>query len=280
MTIWEGHDLAPAHRRWRFWVAEGRDELPEFRTSSQVIPFRRGRLHQGGFADRRSLEVRGYIKEVTDPAMQAELDLLKGLLDPERFAPGTLADDFADGTQRWIFAVPRSIIPRYGGQAGRLLSIEIEALDPYWYSAWGTLTLDGGLFLDTGLTLDSSAEIVVVPTTSSHELDIDTLGTADVERVRIAFKGPSTAPPGFSATLASGETVGFTYGALLLSGEELVVDNHDRTVLLGGATKRNLLNLSADNRHGEYARLSRGLNQVRITGQPAEARIRFTPTWQ
>lgn len=279
MTSWEGLDLAPAHRRWRFWVASGRDDLPEVRTSSEVIPFRRGRLHQPAIGDRRMLELRGYIKETTDPALRAQLDLLKRLLDPERAQPGTLADDFEDGSVRWIHAVPRDVIDRYGGEATRLLSIELEALDPYWYGAWGTLALDGGLFLDAGLALDGSAEIVVTPSTAAHALQIDTLGSAEVERLRITFTGPSAAPVGFQATLATGEVVGFTFRAALAAGQTLVVDNHERLVLMQGINRRDLLTLRAENLHGEYARLSPRINDVRVFGQPAEARIRVTPTY-
>lgn len=275
---WEGHDLQPAHRRWRFWVAEGRDGLLEARSSSQVIPFRRGRLHVPAIGDRRPLEVRGYIKEITDGSMQAELDEIKGLLDPERFAPGILVDDFADGTQRWIRGVPRDLMSRYGGQAGRLLSIDLEALDPYWYSAWGTLALDGGLFLGAGLTLDSSAEIVVA---GSGDYALVNPGTAESERVRVAITGPSAGPVGVE--VVGSEPVGFTYPALI-AGQSLIVDNHERTVTLTpsagpSVNGRKDLTFRPGNEHGEYVRFPPGAQTIRVTGGATTTRIRFTPTY-
>lgn len=134
-----------------------------------------------------------------------------------------------------------------------------------------------GLFLDDGLFLDASAEVVIVPPT--FQIDLDTLGTADVERVRVAFTGPSVSAPGFVATTAKGEVIGWTFGAALAAGQTLVVDNWARTVLLDGVPRRDLFTALIGNRHGEFARLGRGLNSIFISGQPADARIRFTPTY-
>lgn len=269
-------DLRPTHGRWRFWIAEGRDDLPEVRSSSQVIPFRRGRLHKPGIADLRPLEVRGYIKDVTDAAMRADLDVIKGLLDPEALAMGTLVDDFENGSVRWMRAIPRDVIPRYGGKATRLFSIALDALDPYWYGSWGTLSLDSGLYLDSGLSLDSGAEVVI--TAPATTFDLDTLGTADVERIRVRFVGPSAGPVGLDTVGAT--PVGFTVARTLDAGEVLEVDNYARTILLGGVSLRNVTTLLEDNRHGEYIRLPAGPVTLRASGGAAETRILFNPTYQ
>ncbi|MEW6223201.1 MAG: hypothetical protein AB1627_01090 [Chloroflexota bacterium] len=275
---WEGLDLQPAHRRWRFWIEQGRDELPDARTSSDLIPFRRGRLHQPAAADRRVLEVRGYIQEASLSAFRAQHDTLKGLLDPEAETPGTLVDDFEDGSARWIRAVPRNLMSRHGGEATRLLSIELEALDPYWYSAWGSLALDAGYALDEGLTLDSSAEIIVVPTSTAHVIPIVIPGTADCERVSVRMTGPSVAAPGVD--VPGSTPIGFLLGTPLAAGEVAELDNAARSVTVDGVTARASLDLLPGNRHGEYLRLPRGTTALRVLGQPAEARILFTPTYQ
>lgn len=280
MTTWEGFDLTPAHRRWRFWIAQGRDELPSVRSSAELIPFRRGRLHKPGIADMRRLELRGYIQETALAGLLATRDEIKRLLDPEADDLGILADEFEDGSLRWVRAIPRTAQARYAGDARRLYSIELEALDPYWYGAWGTLALDSGLLLDAGWTLDASAEIIVVPTSTAHALSIDTLGSADVERVSVRLVGPSTTPAGFETALPSGEVAGFALDRALLAGEELVVDNFARLATIAGVSVRADMALRAGNRNGEYLRLLPRTNTVRVLGQPAEARIHFTPTYQ
>lgn len=224
------------------------------------------------------LELRGYIKETTDPALRAQLDLFKRLLDPERAEPGTLADDFEDGTVRWIHATPRDVMDRYGGKATRLLSIELEALDPYWYGTWGTLALDADLFLDAGLALDGSAEIVIL---GSADFALANPGTADSERIRVTITGPSAGPVGVE--VVGSEPVGFSYPALA-TGQLLIVDNQERTVTLASsagppANGRRDLTLRPGNVHGEYLRLPPGAQTIRVTGGAATTRIRFTPTY-
>lgn len=275
MTLtWNGLDLRPAHRRWFFWVADGRDSIPEVRTSTELIPFRRGRLHQPAIANRRRLEVRGSIQEATPAAMRADLDALKTLLDPEVDEPGILSDDFEDGSIRWMRAIPRNVIPTVGNEAVRLLSIELEALDPYWYGSYGTLALDSGYVLDAGEDLDSGAEIVI---SGSGAASFDTLGNAAVERVRVRFVGPSTGPVGIQ--VAGAELLGFTVARTLAAGETLEVDNMQRSALIAGASVRNVMTLLPGNQHGEYLRLPAGAVTARSTGGAAQTRILFNPTY-
>lgn len=264
-------------------IDEGLDNLPVFRGNDQILPFRTGRLPVQQFADHRPVVASGWIAgsgTLPRSSYRAYLDELKLHLDPRK-GPRVLIATLADGSTRWITARADNLLPgeRIGDEFA-LFSIQWDACDPYWYGTWGTLGLDGGLFLDRGYYLDSSADIVVVPTSLSHEIVVDTLGTADVEKVRVRFTGPSATNPGFAATLTGGEVVSFTYGAALAAGQLLTVDNDARSVLLGATNRRNLLVLGSGNRHGEYARLGARLNAVRITGQPAEARITFSPTYQ
>lgn len=274
-TTWEGFELAPAHGRWRFWVEQGRDELPAIRASSELVPFRRGRLHQPGIADTRRLELRGYIKETSLALLLSTRDEIKRLLNPEMAAPGLLVDAFEDGGMRWISAVPRSAEARYGGKATRLYSIELEALDPFWYGANGNIALDTGLLMDSGLLLDQGPTTVIRPTTPGHDEYVTVLGNADVTKVRVEVDGPSTAPV-YVANYSLG--VAFLHPQLT-AGQTLIVDSGLRTVAIGPSNARGNLTLDADNRHGEYLRLQPGSNHLRIEGQPTEVRIKFPATY-
>jgi len=260
-----------------FEITEGLDELPEMRGEDQLIPFRTGQLPGLRLAHRRPVVLTGHIMgsgSAPRSVYRAYVDELKGIFDPAA-GPGILAATLPDGTNRWLNAVARNIVGGEGfGGEFRSLSIELEALDPYWYGAWGTLALDEGYDLDDGELLDSSAEVVIAPTSTSHAIDIDALGTADIERLRFTFTGPSTSSPGFY-----GASVGFTFGATLTSGQVLVVDNFARTVMLAGVNRRDLLTLLSGNEHGEYARFRVGINSCRVTGFPAECRVQLTPTW-
>ncbi len=280
MTTWEGFDLAPAHRRWRFWIAQGRDDLPGARTSADLIPFRRGRLHQPATADVRRLELRGYITETDLAGLLATRDEIKRLLEPERDDPGILTDTFEDGSIRWIRAIPRSADATYAGQAKRLYSILLEALDPFWYGAWGSLALDVGADLDDGYVLDGSADLVVVPTSPAHVVEIDAFANAEIERVRVTFTGPSVSGPGVELVRPGASAIGFQMATALAAGEVLVVDNWARTAAIGTVPRRADMALRDGNRHGEYVHLLPRANTIRITGQPAEARLQFTPTFE
>lgn len=278
-----------------FEITEGLDELPEMRGEDQLIPFRTGQLPGLRLAHRRPVVLTGHIMgsgSAPRSVYRAYVDGLKGIFDPAA-GPGILAATLPDGTNRWINAVARNIIGGEGfGGEFRSLSIELEALDPYWYGAWGTLAMDAGYELDAGEVLDSSAEVVIVPTSANHAIDIDALGTAEIERLRFTMTGPSTGPPGFYVTIG-GVEFGWTFGgpgtiypALVLpAGQVLIVDNYARTVTLNdpGSTVlvpyRNLLVLRAGNARGEYARFRVGVNACRVTGFPAECRIQLTPTW-
>ena len=276
---WQGLDLQPAHRRWRFWIAQGRDELPDVRTSSDLIPFRRGRLHRPGVADRRPLELRGYIQEASLAAFRAQHDTLKGLLDPETEEPGTLADTFEDGGVRWVRAVPRNLVSKYGGDATRVLSIELEALYPFWYGSNGVITLDSGLLLDSGYAMDQDAKIVITPMTPAYNFTFNALGTTAITDVIVEVDGPSDDRV-FIYNESLSPVVGFGYDVVLGAAETLVVDSGARSVRLGSVNARGSLLLGyPGNRHGEYLRLRPGSNTIRINGKPAQVRISFPATY-
>lgn len=267
---------------WHFDLTVGRHALPSTRVTTTQIPFRHGLRGEPAFGNLRRLEIESRVLAIPDPdAHQAFLDDLKRRLDPTRGEPVIVRDTLPNGLERWCFAWSRACdVVRVGGLSASPMheaSIMLEALDPFWYSSNGAATLDSGLLLDNGEHLDQGAEVVIAPTSTSHQLTIDTLGSAEVERIRIRMLGPSAGPPGFEADTPAGP-VGFVLAAPLAAGELLELDNAARRALVAGVSVRADMTLQAANRHGEYARLRPGTNTIRILGQPAQARILFTPT--
>jgi hypothetical protein len=272
---YDGYDLQRADLDVFFQITEGLDTLPDTRGDDQLIPFRTGRLPQPRMGDRRPIVAMGWVTRPSvsqTSAYRVYLDGLKAKLEPTG-SPRVLVATLEDGSKRWTSAVPRNLLPGDGwGSDFRSFSIEWEALDPYWYGTYGTLALDGGLFLDAGWSLDSSTAIVVTGTA-----DFDTLGTAAVERVVVRFTGPSSGSVGIE--VGGSDPVGFMVARTLAAGEVLEVDNDARTALLGGASVRNLMSLYASNQHGEYIRLPAGPVTLNAIGGAAETRVLFSPTY-
>jgi hypothetical protein len=286
--VWDDFDLQRADLDIHFQISEGLDELPETRGSDEIIPFRRGRLPQDRVADRRPVVAIGWVTgpatEGAAAAYRVYVDALKKRLEPTS-APRILVATMEDGTQRWTTAVPRNLIggPALGSDF-RPFSIEWESLDPYWYGMWGDLTLDGGYELDAGWLLDSSAEVVIG---AGAAAEIDTIGSADVTKLRIRFEGPSVGNIGIETV--GPVPVGFQIARVLGAFEVIEVDTDAQTVLLGaswdlnvsetGTSVRNLMTLDPGNQHGEYLRLPAGPVTLRVSGFPAETRILFHPTY-
>jgi hypothetical protein len=287
---YDGYDLQRADLDIFFQITEGLDDLPETRGSDDLIPFRVGRLPVPRIADRRPVVAMGWVTRSstsTEAAYRAYIDDIKERLDPTG-PPRTLIVTLEDGSQRWIHAVPRNLLPGDAlGSDFRAFSIEWEALDPYWYGSWGDLTLDAGYLLDDGWFLDSSSEVIVAA--GVGYVTINTLSTAPIAKVRVRFSGPSVGDVGIE-TVGS-EPVGFRLAGALTSVDTLEVDNDARTVLLINTALveldipdienvRNLLTLNPANQHGEYLRLPSGSVTLQILGSPAETRILFSPTYQ
>lgn len=279
---WDGHDLARPDLDVFFDLAEGLDTLPETRGEDQLIPFRAGRLPSSRLPHRRPIVANGHIAGTAGASARASfrayVDEVKGWMDPtlgERILVATLED----GSTRWITCAARNLLPG-DGWAGefRAMSLEWEAVsDPLWHGSWGTLILDAGYALDAGWTLDQSRELVVVPPGSVHVFEVDVPGTTYVTLIQATFVAPSVGDVGLVNETRS-ESVGFT-AVTLGSGDPLVINNEARTVLRAMASLRQFLTLEAGNQHGEYLRLYPGVNRLRVTGQPAELRLVFTPTY-
>jgi hypothetical protein len=254
----------------------GRAEPPPVRRAKTLIPFRSGRRPEPGYADTRVLELVGWIKKPDPAQLVSELDDLKALVDPRR-EPWILLDTLPNAAQRWARVVGRNLMAGYLNPHAYELSVELEADDPFWYSAYGTLDMNDGIEMDDDYFMDSGGEIIVVP--PATEVTFDSQGTAEVERIRIRFVGPSASPIGVH-NLSTESPVGFSIFRPLAAGEQITVNNYARTAKLDGATNvRGDMTLMSGNRHNEYLRLLPGSNTLQILGAPAEARITFFPTW-
>lgn len=274
-------DLQRADLDILFQITEGIDELPDTRGNDAIIPFRRGRLAQRRTADSRAVVAQGWVTRPSASvaaAYRTYMDALKARLDPTQ-EPRLLVATMEDGSKRWIPAVARNLAggPAMGSDF-RPFSIEWEAAEPYWHGAYGIATLDSGLFLDTGWYLDDGADIVIA---GSGDQIVTIPGTADTERVRVVITGPSSGA--VTVEVAGSSPVGFTYPTLL-AGQTLTVDNYERTVTLTSTAAptingRGDMTLRSGNEHGEYLRLSPGVQTLRVAGNPVSTRIHFQPAY-
>jgi hypothetical protein len=270
---------------WKFWVEQGRDEVPAVRGGWDLIPMRAGSLAVRGLGDTRILEVKGYIKAASTALFRSYLDILKPLFDPTVAVPLILWDTLPDGTVRWLRAKTANVVwdpSVLESELIRIASIEVHSPDYVWYSRWGSLTLDAGYALDAwqGYVLDSSGEWIVTPAGDPFVSTLSVFGTVASERVRVQLEGPSSGPPSILWTPPGLPAVGFTMANALVANDVLVVDNFARTAILNGATNiRSQMTLAAGNRGGEYLRLGSGDIPIRIGGTPAKVRLLFNPAY-
>lgn len=259
--------------------AGGRITPPPARAITSIVAGRHGRRPEPSLSDTRVVPLSGWITQSDPDLLVEELDRLKALFNPAR-DPWLLRDTLPNGVERWIYVRGSNVMGAYRNPHTFDLDVELEADDPFWYSAYGTLNLDAGVEMDDDELMDAGGEIVVTP--PATEVTFDAIGNTDVERIRIRFVGPSGGSVGVE-NLSTSELVGFTSTEVLAAGDRITVNNYHRTARrdqgasLGSV--RGAMTLREGNRHGEYLRLIPGSNVLRILGAPAEARIMFFPTW-
>jgi hypothetical protein len=263
-------------------LAEGLDGGRVQRGSDDVVPFRSGQRPLLRAADTLPIVLRGYVMDTAAAPRTAYRSAMDDLLTifAESSEALVLLATLEDGSVRWIETWhPNILAPQQEEQPVgiKVVSVEVTALDPYWYGSWGIRALDSGWTLDSGHTLDESTPLVIVPSGLTYDRAIEPPGTADIEHVRVTFSGPSTTAPGISVVETG---VGFTMATALAAGSSLVVDNDLRTCLLGGVTARSAMTLAAANLHGEYFRLPPRRCTLRITGAPASVSILAIPAFK
>ena len=185
---------------WRFWIDQGRDEMPTFRGGSDFLPMRPGRLHLRRIGDSVPLMLKGYVKARTKTEFRQALDILHGLFDPTISVPIRLTDTMPDGSQRYLNVVPNNSIANSDNvEPVRIYSVQLDSMDAQWRTNWGTLTADSAapIYADTGAMAspigsrpyfaDSSAEALIYPSSWKHTFQLDTRSIGMVEEIRVTF---------------------------------------------------------------------------------------------
>lgn len=275
---WDGYDVQRQDFGVLLDITEGLDDLPQLRTHHELVPFRHGRHTEEPYADRRPIVLTGLLdgRDGTDRSdYRTYVDEVKAAFTPFRGSPGRLVATLEDGSTRWIWAWPLDMRPVPLVPGASKWSIELVATEPFWYSGDESIVMDSGYDMADGEFMDSGGDVVIVPDSDGYLASIIADGTAPVTAARVTFTGPST---GFTRFEDFENTIGWT-GPTLAAGDELVVDSGLRTVTLNGVQARDQLILHANNRNGEYVRLDPGTNTIRISGQPAEVRVRYTSVY-
>jgi hypothetical protein len=309
-------DLQPPDFSMFLEITAGLDDTAPVRGEDQVIPFRRGLALSSHFADARPIILTGFVQDTDADAPETyrtAFDLLKALFSPTS-GLGRLTATLEDGTTRHILARPVNIIAGNQDSRGfREVSIELSALDPYWYGRWGAMTADSGYlanFHDTWpipqadgsyvatpsglyreLRADSSTEIICAAGTVNLSLDVP--GNRDCERARVIWEsiveGQFPNPGTWLMTAGVGET-GIGFSVSRLSGTvtapglypRVIVDNDARLVMWGleetdqvdpSTSLRQYLIPNVGNQNGEFLRLPAGPCNLQIV-TPVNLRAR------
>lgn len=120
-------------------VKRGLNELPEVRGKDTTVPGLTGRYFRNRVADRRELELVGYVSGYSaSPGESAErrdfrhrVEELRALFDPTA-DPGTLAALLEDGDTATIAARPTSVVWKQVAPSLASVSVQLESVDPEW----------------------------------------------------------------------------------------------------------------------------------------------------
>jgi hypothetical protein len=263
-------------------ITEGLDGGLVLRGADDVIPFRTGQRPLLRPGDTRPIVLSGWVQDTEGSPLTAYRNAMDDLLTIFAESPEALVliATLEDGTTRWIQTWhPNVLAPQQDALplGIKQVSVEVTALDPYWYGQWGGLRLDTNWTFDQGATFDSSSVLNIYPAGLAYDKAINVGGTADTEKVLLAFTGPSSVAPGIMVVETG---VGFELAAPLIAGESLSVNNDARFCTLAGVNARGSMTLNASNRHGEYLRLPPDRCTLRITGAPQAVSLIFTPTYR
>jgi hypothetical protein len=217
---------------------------------------------------------------------------------------GRLVVTLEDGTERYIRARAVNIMLGAADVAGwRKVSVELSALDPFWYGSWGHLTADNGLVAEPDsdvpyikLRADASAEIVL--TASGYVRGLAAGGNRDCEAVRAIFESTAPRAPitGVCGITVADSFVGFDILAPNLSPSDpsqwymgYIIDNDRRLAQMNALASgyalaqsiRQYVTPNDANQAGEFFHLPSFATDILVT-MPANVRCRlqFTPTFE
>lgn len=121
-------------------ITGGLDELPEVRGEDTVVPGLAGRVSQNRIADRRELELEGYVRGVgadeegDRSAYRTNVIAMQALFDPT-LDPGELVASLEDGSTATINARALNIVGAQKMPSFKLVSVKLESVDPNWVIA-------------------------------------------------------------------------------------------------------------------------------------------------
>ncbi len=239
---------------------DGLDNAP-FRATNRVREGDDGGFLDAEFEDMRTIVLDGNI--YADPtAVETLLDSLKSNFAPQRtaqpfylLAPGT--------TERIIFCKSLGMRYKWGTDRGLgivAFQIQLQAEDPAIYGAAQTLTtnlvgVSTGYGFNKGFPFGfggstSTAGAVTLTNTGNRETG-----------AQLVITGPVTDP----AVVHDGTGNRLQFDIDLATGETLVIDLRNRTVLLNGTTNRRGKMLGTS----RWFKLSPGSNSIRFLGTSA-----------
>jgi hypothetical protein len=143
MTLtWRTVDLQRTDYSLWLDVDEGADEMPGFRGGDLVVPSRPGRVPYDRVADKLPIVLTGWIRgtgATVEDRVASYWSIwteLRTLCNP-RIAAGDLVWGRDDGETLTASARGVNIMPGRRATAARMVSVELEAVDPPWW------TIDG-----------------------------------------------------------------------------------------------------------------------------------------
>jgi hypothetical protein len=120
-------------------VKRGLNEIPEVRGQDTVVPGLAGRYFRNRVADRRTIELRGFVSGYDATPSEAadrrdfrhRVEELRDLFDPT-LDPGTLAAALEDGGTATIEARATNVVWNQVAPSLHEVSVEMESVDPEW----------------------------------------------------------------------------------------------------------------------------------------------------
>jgi hypothetical protein len=130
-------DLQPSTFVFFLQIVRGLNEVAEVRGQDTIIPGTAGRTARNRIADRRAIELRGWVfgAGATDALQRASfrdtIQALQTLFSPTA-AAGNLVATLEDGTTATISARSLNMVFSGDDPSFRYLSVELESIAPNW----------------------------------------------------------------------------------------------------------------------------------------------------
>ncbi|ALY10744.2 minor tail protein [Arthrobacter phage Suppi] len=237
-----------------------------------------GSHSERGWKDERLITIQGAYLGVSRDDAEAKAEELAGLFGDG--TEGKFSTLTQSGRYRWanVYLTGDGFTPKWRGRAEFTFTIFLLATDPRKYGPvfatpeTGIPTSGGGLFTEPLFGSPTPGVLDFGIPGSSGTVDATNTGTADTGPV-FTIKG--TYVPGFTITETnSGRRL--VYTGTLRTGQTLVIDTNDGSVLLDGYAPRDL-------QTAQWTRLGRGEQGRWLFESPgstgATMKVEVTPAW-